>query len=467
MPNDLWSSDENAEKIYKHSGGSSVIAISFTPPVADVWGLAWGDGGLWSCGMDSSYGYIYHHSGGTATITASYQTSAYYPRGLAWDGTNLWSCRGQAVTSIYKHSGGTATVTLSIYYSTNYINGMTWNGDNIWLISVSSDQSYIHKINEDGDVLSTFYPAVANLRATGLAFDGTNLWVGNYGTNKIYKQSGETSTVTLSFSSPSGTIRGLTWQPVDPPAVTTQTPSDVEETTATLNGTITSLGGDTDCSRRGFCYVAGTSGDPTVADSVAYDDGSFAVGAYTKAIVGLTGFTSYRVRAYAINGGGTGYGVTVQTKTGPAAPTDVAATSGGHTDKVVITWTKASGATGYQVYRDGDALGWLGDVATYDDEGADAPVITPGTATATDGSYTDKVTLGVGSESVANGTTHTYKVKSRNATGESEDSATDTGYVGHGTLAYQWQRSALDADEDFENITGATTEDYDDTEAPT
>jgi hypothetical protein len=34
---------------------------------------------------------------------------------------------------------------------------------------------------------------------------------------------------------------------------------------------------------------------------VAYDDGSFGTGAFTKSITGLSPNTSYRVRAYAVN----------------------------------------------------------------------------------------------------------------------------------------------------------------------
>ncbi|MBA7660486.1 hypothetical protein ES703_68488 [subsurface metagenome] len=252
---------------------------------------------------------------------------------------------------------------------------------------------------------------------------------------------------------------------VTAPTVTTQAVSDIGTTTATGNGNITDNGGE-NCTRRGFCYMVGTSGDPTTADSVAYDDGSFGTGAYTKGLTGLSPGTNYRVRAYAVNSAGIGYGTTVQILTKPAAPTNVAATDGVHTDKVVITWTKSTGATGYQVYRDGAPLGWLGDVATYDDTGADAPTITPGTADASDGLYQAHVALSLSGQSANNGTTHTYKVRAKNATGESVDSETNTGYRGVGALTYQWQRSAADSDADYSNIPGATTASYNDTGAP-
>ena len=97
---------------------------------------------------------------------------------------------------------------------------------------------------------------------------------------------------------------------------TTQAATGVTEITCTGNGNITDTGGSgSDVTRRGFCYKVGTSGDPTTADLVAYDDGTFGTGAYTKAITGLNPGTAYRVRAYCVNVYGTFYGDTVQVAT--------------------------------------------------------------------------------------------------------------------------------------------------------
>jgi len=93
------------------------------------------------------------------------------------------------------------------------------------------------------------------------------------------------------------------------PTVTTQSPGDIDKTTCTGNGNITDTGG-ANCTRRGFCYKVGTIGDPTTADTVAYDDGDYGMGAYTKAITGLSALTDYRIRAYATGPGGTSYGDT-------------------------------------------------------------------------------------------------------------------------------------------------------------
>lgn len=104
--------------------------------------------------------------------------------------------------------------------------------------------------------------------------------------------------------------------------------------------------------------------------------------------------------------------------------------------------------------------------ATYDDSAAAAGVITPGTATATDGTEEAYVTLSLAGESVANGATRTYKVVAYNAGGNSADSGTNTGYRGVGALTLQWQRSSGDSDADYSNIAAATTDPYNDTGAP-
>ena len=152
----------------------------------------------------------------------------------------------------------------------------------------------------------------------------------------------------------------------------------------------------------------------------------------------------------------------------PLPPTSVSATKN-QNDKVTVTWTKSIGATGYRVYQNGvDVSGLLGDVATFDDTSAAAPVITSGTISASDGTSTSSVTLvSKTSPSIANGTTYTYTVKAVGVGGISGASASDTGYRLAATITYQWQRSSGDYDADYSNLTGATTSGWNDTTAPT
>ena len=157
--------------------------------------------------------------------------------------------------------------------------------------------------------------------------------------------------------------------------------------------------------------------------------------------------------------------VVTYTLPAPSAPTNVAATDGTHTDKVTVTWTKSSGATAYRVYRNGaNVSGTLGDVATYDHTGATAPTITAGTATASEGTSKDHVTLSLAGESANNGASQTYTVYAYNGTWSSVSSG-NTGYRGVGSLVKLWYRSAADSDASYSS-TGGTTDPYNDTGAP-
>jgi hypothetical protein len=143
------------------------------------------------------------------------------------------------------------------------------------------------------------------------------------------------------------------------------------------------------------------------------------------------------------------------------APTNVSATDGTATDKVVITWTKSTDATGYKIYRSGTLIDTVGDVATYDDTGANPPTITVGTSSASDGTNTSYCTLGVSGEVSNNGTSYSYTVKATNADGDSASSSANTGYRGSGLLLYQWQRS--DTGASYADLGGGTTDPYNDT----
>jgi len=96
-----------------------------------------------------------------------------------------------------------------------------------------------------------------------------------------------------------------------PPVVGTDTTTDISSVGCLANGHISDTGG-VNCTRRGFCYKAGISGDPTTADSVVYDDGDWGVSNIQKWISGLSPNTNYRIRAYAVNPEYVGYGSTVQ-----------------------------------------------------------------------------------------------------------------------------------------------------------
>jgi C1A family cysteine protease len=94
----------------------------------------------------------------------------------------------------------------------------------------------------------------------------------------------------------------------------------------------------------------------------------------------------------------------------PSPPTNVSASDGTYTDKVRVTWTASSGATGYKVFR-----------STSNDPSGAQQI---GTSNAL---FYDDMTA-------VEGTTYWYWVKAYNSAGDSGFSNGDSGYV-----AYRWQ----------------------------
>ena len=147
-------------------------------------------------------------------------------------------------------------------------------------------------------------------------------------------------------------------------------------------------------------------------------------------------------------------------------------TAGNSVDSATNTGYRGVGALTYQWQKsvaDSDAsysnIGGA-TASTYADTGAPAPTVTAGTASATDGSATDKVTLSISGASANAGAGRYYKVI-LNATGATQQtSVADRGYIGVGSLTYQWNRSSGDADSGYSTLSGATTAPYDDTTAP-
>jgi hypothetical protein len=112
-----------------------------------------------------------------------------------------------------------------------------------------------------------------------------------------------------------GTTITVTTTAVSAPSVTTNTTTSITNNSATANGDLTNTGG-ANVTERGFCYISGTSGDPTTSnDKVSDTPGPYSTGTYSKSITGLSAGTNYRIRAYALNSAGTGYGTTLQIKT--------------------------------------------------------------------------------------------------------------------------------------------------------
>lgn len=131
---------------------------------------------------------------------------------------------------------------------------------------------------------------------TGLS-DGTTYYVRAYATNKKGTSYGEQ--------------RSFTTRAYGKPIVTTTSASNVQYTSATVGGNVTSDGGAT-VTERGVCYA--TYSNPTTSNSKVKSGSG--IGSFTANLTSLSDGTTYYVRAYAINSEGISYGsqVTLTTK---------------------------------------------------------------------------------------------------------------------------------------------------------
>ena len=115
---------------------------------------------------------------------------------------------------------------------------------------------------------------------------------------------------------------------------------------------------------------------------------------------------------------------------GPTTPTGVSATRGTETAHVEVTWQGVQGADGYAIYRDGSKVGSVGgNEASYTDGGADAGLpAAPTNVSATKGRHTGKVVVSWDAASTTAGTRHDYRVSAIFGSTEGPKSAVATGW---------------------------------------
>lgn len=341
------------------------------------------------------------------------------------------------------------------------------------------------------------------------------------------------------------------------PTVTTDTVMGVTATGATLHGTLAGMGVP-QATIHGFCW--GLSSSPSVDDGQGTDCQNLGdpsgLGSFSYTAAGLTHGSTYYARAYATNNAGTVYGSDISFVTPPQAPTGVAASSGTFSNYVRVSWNPVAGAEQYQVLRNGvvletvtsttfddtsaaggglptapelsatsgdhtdrvvlswdepsvadgatysysvvavydgvagaesssdtgwrapypvltyelqiDGSGWsdIGPDLSYDDTEAPAGVVNGGEAAATDGEFAGHVTVELAGADALPGAQRDYQVRAVSAAGTGAESSEVPGNRGVGSLSIQWQRSADDSDDDYSDIPGAVSTTYDDDGAP-
>ena len=161
----------------------------------------------------------------------------------------------------------------------------------------------------------------ASQPTTDSAHTASGTGIGDFSVNVTSLTPGTTYYVRAYATNSVGTAYGaeVTFFLHNPPTVTTTAVSDVTASTASTGGEVTSDGGATGAvvTARGVCWS--TSENPTVSDNHTTDGSG--TGSFTSHITGLNATTTYYVRAYATNAGGTSYGEQVTFTTPQTLPT--------------------------------------------------------------------------------------------------------------------------------------------------
>jgi len=237
-------------------------------------------------------------------------------------GSDAYALVDESTLSTSDYCQGTGAYKLNLY---NFPNHTTELGtiSNITVYGVIEKQSalFASKYKMAVKVGSTVYYTTEDSAATDPEVE-SEIWTTNPGTGVAWTWSDIDDLVSgCSLNGGSGWERNYQFYVivnyVTVPTVTTQACSLVKTTTATFNGTITATP-DVNVTQRGFVYMLGNSGDPTVGGAGCTDvneTGSWGASTFYQNVTGLTENTNYRVRAYAINSSGTAYGTTVDMKT--------------------------------------------------------------------------------------------------------------------------------------------------------
>jgi uncharacterized protein (TIGR02145 family) len=145
------------------------------------------------------------------------------------------------------------------------------------------------------------------------------------------------------------------------PTVTTNSVTNITQTTATAGGNVTSEGSSS-VTVRGVCWS--TSQSPTTSDNHTHD--GTGTSSFSSNITGLIANTPYYVRAYALNSYGTGYGNEVSFTTLPGSGGTITDLDGNvyHTTTIgTQVWMVENLKT--TKYRNGDPIPNVSDSVTW------------------------------------------------------------------------------------------------------
>jgi len=263
-------------------------------------------------------------SGGTTYYVRAYATNSV---GTTYGSTQSFTTTALptvSTTAITTFNGNSATMGGNVTAD----GGATVTERGV-VYSASDNTPTIGETGVTKDVNGTSGTGTFSKSVTGLS-RGTTYFVRAYATNSEGASYGSMQSFTTTAT----------------PTVTTTAITTYDASSATLGGNVTADGGTT-VTERGVVYSS-SDNTPTIgeADVTKEVNGTAGTGAFSKSVTGLSGGTTYYVRAYAINSEGTTYG-SMQSFTTIAAPTI--------TTTAVTNFNSTSATMGGNVTSDGGA----------------------------------------------------------------------------------------------------------------
>ena len=281
----------NAAPMSAHVAGMMVYN---TATIADVTpGFYFDDGTKWVASIPSgnTAGDMLYWNGSAWVVVPAGQPGQILqlvgPNTPGWGGAvfaTITTAAATNITGISATSGGNIT---SDGGDPVLARGVCWN--------TAANPTTLNSKTVDGSGIGVFVSSITGLSPV------TTYYVRAYATNSSVTAYGnQISFVTLPVLA----------------TVTTASITAITPTTATGGGNVTNEGG-APVSAKGICWS--TSPTPTIAGSHTTD--GTGPGSFVSSMTGLTGNTTYYVRAYATNSVGTAYGTQVSFATTVALPT--------------------------------------------------------------------------------------------------------------------------------------------------
>ncbi len=205
--------------------------------------------------VDNQVEKLHRHDGLSTTITSSIASNDNNPRGVAWDGSAAYESSGAAAEKQTQFSGFTVSVSHSFANPNTNCKGCSLEGAN-YLMGSTGGANSGHIVRcvgfSDSDLTDSIASGNNKLRGLTWADEvvGDNLIHSTSTADKIEFHSGFSETITSSITAPSTAPTGLAWN--DPNLISTDENSNLVNLHAGFSTSITSTFANTGSNSAGL-----------------------------------------------------------------------------------------------------------------------------------------------------------------------------------------------------------------------